>query len=149
VKFQKLLAKLGGKPEYKRKIIRDKTMNDQKLEPQTRSLSTTDARRELGALKVGGRIWFAEEKLGYTVQARSRRFLVCNKPFNLRRTVLYCIVDLKEWVRGPENLIFGMGAETRQDCEEMLERLERVTDCGFQTEVSHRHRIPVEVRKVA
>lgn len=110
-------------------------------------MDETAARRELGALKVGGRVWFAEEKLGYTVQARSRRYLICNKPFNLKRTVLYCIVDLKEWVRGPENLIFGMGAETREDCEEMLARLQKDTGVGFQTEVSHRHRIPLDVRR--
>lgn len=96
-------------------------------------------------LPVGGRVWFAEEKQGYTVQARSARYVVCNKPFNVRRTVLYCIVDLEEQVRGPENLIFGMGAETREQCEEMLARME---DPESVSEVSYRHRIPLVVTRV-
>jgi hypothetical protein len=99
----------------------------------------------VGDLTVDGRVWFAEEKLPYTVQARSRRFLVCSKPFAARRTVLYCIIDLEECVRGPENLIFGMGAETREQCEEMLDRLEREED---PTEVSERRCIPLKVRRV-
>lgn len=101
----------------------------------------------ISALAVGDRVWFVEEKLPYTVQARSRRYLICTKPFNLQRTVLYCIVDFKEDVRGPENLIFGFGAETREQCEEMLKRLQRDTGVGFLTEVSHRHRIPLAVRR--
>ena len=101
--------------------------------------------------KVGDRIWFAEEKQAYTVQARSGRYLVCTKPFNLRRTVLYTIIDLKELVRGPENLVFGMGAETREQCEAMIRRLEgNDTTCGVSpTEVSHRHRIALHVANVA
>lgn len=101
--------------------------------------------RKPGGLPVGARVWFAEEKLPYTVQARSSRFLVCSKPFAARRTVLYCIIDLKERVRGPENLVFGFGAETRAQCERMVRRLEDTDD---PTEVSHRHRIDLVVRRV-
>lgn len=96
-------------------------------------------------LRVDGRVWFAEEARPYTVQARSRRYLVCTKPFAARHTVLYCIIDLKERVRGPENLIFGLGAETREQCEEMVRRLE---DPDKVSAVSHRHRIDLAIARV-
>jgi hypothetical protein len=95
---------------------------------------------ELLAAKVGDKVRFAEEKQAYTVQARSERFLICTKPFNPRRTVLYTVVDLVQRVRGTENLIFGMGAETREDCEQMLNRLER-----GDSEVSYRNRVPLRL----
>lgn len=94
--------------------------------------------------QVGDKIKFEREKQRYTVQARSARYLVCNKPFNARHTVLYTIVDLQERVRGPENLIFGIGAETREQCEAMLGRLTEPDP----TEVLHRHRIPLDVVSV-
>lgn len=92
------------------------------------------------AATVGDKVRFAEERQAYTVQARSKRFLVCTKPFNPRRTVLYTVVDLVQQVRGTEDLIFGFGAETREQCEEMLERLER-----GDTEVSYRNRVPLRL----
>lgn len=103
------------------------------------------------SVKVGDRVKFAEEKQAYTVQARDARYLVCSKPFNPRRTVLYTIIDLEEEVRGPENLIFGMGAETREQCEEMLARLNGSAGPNFdnhRSEVSYRHRIPLCVDRV-
>ena len=95
---------------------------------------------ELLAAKVGDKVRFVEEKQAYTVQARGERFLICTKPFNPRRTVLYTVIDLEQQVRGTENLIFGMGAETREQCEHMLERLER-----GDTEVSYRNRVPLRL----
>jgi hypothetical protein len=95
---------------------------------------------ELLAAKVGDKVRFAEEKLAYTVQARSERFLVCTKPFNPKRTVLYTVVDLAQSIRGTENLIFGLGAETREQCEQMLARLE-----AGKTEVSYRNRVPLKL----
>ena len=98
----------------------------------------------LEAVGVGWRVRFAEERNAYTVQARGSRYLVCTKPFPLRRTVLYTVVDLLEQVRGTENLIFGAGAETREQCDEMLNRLEGREE-HVQTEVSHRNRVPLRV----
>lgn len=121
---------------------------------------------------VGARVFFAEEKAPYRVRARSVRYLVCTKPFNPKRTVLYTIVDLVENVRGPENLVFGMGAESDADCVAMVKRLHGISEpltakalaevktmprnlrkaCQprFEapTEVSHRNRIPVKIDKV-
>lgn len=67
----------------------------------------------------GMKIRFAEEKTAYTVQAVSAngRYVVCTKPFNPRRTVLYTIIDLARGVRGADNRVFHMGYETPEDCQ--------------------------------
>lgn len=91
---------------------------------------------------VGAKLWFDKEKQGYTIRARNERFAVCTKPFNVRRTVLYSVVDFEEGVRGTENLIFGCGAETDEQCREMLERI-----ASGQTEISHRNRVSLCVPK--
>lgn len=96
-------------------------------------------------LPVGGKIWFADEKRPYVVRARSDRYLVCTKPYNLKRTTLYTIVDLRERVRGPENLVFGMGAETREHCEAMIARLHDPTE---PSDVSWRNRVELRVTRV-
>lgn len=55
---------------------------------------------------------------------------------------IYTIIDLHEKVRGTENLIFGSGAETDEQCAEMIDRLSATDN---PTEVSHRNRIPCVV----
>ena len=94
----------------------------------------------LATIVVGDKIRFAEEKQAYTVQARGKRFVVCTKPFNPRRTVLYTVIDVEQRVRGTENLLFGIGAETREQCEEMLARLE-----SGASEVSYRNRVSLRL----
>jgi hypothetical protein len=104
---------------------------------------------DLKTAKVGDKVRFAEERLAYTIRARGERYLVCTKPFNPRKTVLYTVIDLEHKVRGTENLIFCAGAESDEDCAAMLHRLEgRDGDLGFTTEVSHRNRIPLRVEAV-
>ena len=98
--------------------------------------------KEQSKLEVGEKIRFAEEKQSYTIRARDDRFLVCTKPFNLRKTVIYTIVDLVENIRGTENLVFCMGFETDEDCQEALTRLS-----SGESEVSHRNFIRHEVVK--
>jgi siroheme synthase len=78
----------------------------------------------------------------YTVRASNTAFCVCTKPFAARKTVLYTIIDWEQNVRGAEDLVFGMGAETTQECEEMLERL----TLG-ESEVSYRNRVELDIVK--
>jgi hypothetical protein len=112
-------------------------------------------------LKVGSKVKFKPEKRVYTVQASDARFAICTKPFNLKRTVLYTVIDFEENVRGTENLIFGLGAETRQQCERMLNRLNGHSDSGdselvgtahkmqpMKTKVSYRNRVSLDIEKV-
>lgn len=97
---------------------------------------------------VGQKIKFRREKQRFTVRACNERFAICTKPFNPRHTVIYTIIDLQEGVRGTENLVFGMGAETDEQCQEMLKRLTTLEGhdyVHFQTEVSHRNRVPLDI----
>lgn len=89
---------------------------------------------------IGQKIFFASEKRPYTVKACNKRFAVCTKPFNARRTCLYTIIDLKRQVRGTENLIFCMGFETDELCQEALKRLSK-----GETEVSYRNCIDLDI----
>ena len=86
------------------------------------------------------KIKFLEEKRPYTIQSQNDRYLICTKPFNLKKTVLYTIVDLAEEIRGTENLIFGMGFETKEECDDALERL-----IIGESQISHRNRIKLNI----
>lgn len=88
-------------------------------------------------------IKFRNEKQRYTVQAQGKRFLVCTKPFNPKKTVLYTIIDLKEKIRGPEGVVFSIGAETKEQCEEMLDRIQT-----GETEISHRNRRTLDIEMI-
>ena len=95
------------------------------------------------AAEVGARVWFAGEKKPYKVRARNERYLICTKPFNPKRTVLYTIVDLERRVRGRDNMIFGMGYETDEDIAETMAAL-----AAGDVEVSYRHFVNLEVERV-
>lgn len=71
---------------------------------------------------VGEKIKFKSEKKPYRVMACDNRYIVCVKPFNLKHTYLYTIVDLLENERGPENLLFGHDYDLfeAEDCELLL-----------------------------
>lgn len=99
-------------------------------------------------IRPGDFITFEEERVKYEVQARSQRYLVCTKPFRLRNTVIYTIVDLQERIRGTENLVLCSGFETRELCEEAIARLEGRSGLDFVSEVSSRNRAPLRVRLV-
>jgi co-chaperonin GroES (HSP10) len=94
-------------------------------------------------IKLGSKIKFKGEKQAYKVIASSSRYAVCNKPFNVKKTTLYTVIDWREKVRGTENLVFGMGAETPKDCQEMLDRLE-----NGETQVSFRNRVPLKIESI-
>jgi hypothetical protein len=90
---------------------------------------------------VGARVYVPDERRAYKVVAQSERFAVCTKPHF--KTVLYCILDAQNGLRGPENLVFGFGAETKEQCEQMIERLE-----SGETEVNRRRCVPWDVLRV-
>ena len=94
-------------------------------------------------LPVGSHIWFTGEKQCYTVMVRSTNYLICTKPFNPRKTVLYTIVDIAQGIRGTEDLIFCFGAETREACEEMLERI-----VSGESGISRRNRVSLQVERI-
>ena len=118
--------------------------------------------------RVGQKIYFKEEKKPYKIRACDERFLICTKPYNFRKeTVIYTIVDLKENVRGRDGYAFGPYSYYKQDdCDIYLKELqkgakiEEANDIVFKTHVgmiedvgaghvSYRHRIPLNIEKIA
>ena len=94
-------------------------------------------------LKVGDKIKLASEKQRYTVKAKSDRFLICTKPFNPKKTVLYTIIDLTRLVRGPNNMVFNpYDYEIQTDIDECLKDL---IENRHGLEVSHRHSVKLDV----
>jgi hypothetical protein len=89
-------------------------------------------------MKIGDRIKFLEEKTPYRIRALSNYFAVCTRPYNPQCTVIYTVLDFRKSIRGTENVVFCMGAETDEDCEEMLQRFE-----SGESEISHRNNIPL------
>ena len=85
-------------------------------------------------IPVWSKVKFENEKQRYTIQASNIHFAVCTKPFNPKNTVLYTVIDWYRNVRWAENLIFWFWAETREQCEDMLDRL-----TNWDSEVSHRN----------
>lgn len=94
-------------------------------------------------LEVGTKIKFCNEKQRYTVRASNAAYTIVTKPFNARNTVLYAIIDFHEGVRGPEDLIFGMGAETDEEIADMMDRM-----TNGSSEISHRHRCKLDIEAV-
>ena len=91
-------------------------------------------------MEVGKKIKFKEEKQRYTIKACDDQYFICTKPFNAKKTVLYTIVDLKNNIRGTENLIFCAGFETDELCQEALNRLQ-----SGESKISHRNRIGLNI----
>ena len=100
----------------------------------------------LASIKVDDKVWFEEGKYPFTVQARNRRYIVCTRPFYAKKTVLYTIIDTVEKYRGPDNLVFSLGYETREDCERSLAQFERKPN---PVELSYRRKIPLKLLKVS
>lgn len=95
-------------------------------------------------LHKGDKVKFKSERQRYTVQAVSRNFAICTKPFNARKTYFYTIIDIAEGMRGPENLIFHCSdLETKKGCREMMIRLRRGT-----SELSYRRSIPLDIEEI-
>lgn len=89
-------------------------------------------------IKVGDKIKFKSEKQRYTVRAISRKFAICTKPFNARKTYLYSIIDFKNKLRGRDN--YGCyGYETDEQCQEPIKKWDK-------GEIEHSSRMrPIEL----
>lgn len=93
-------------------------------------------------LSVGDKVRFIPEKRPYTIKAKSNKFLICTKPFNLKKTVLYTIIDLERIVRGANNQVFnGYDYTVDKDIQECLNDLE-----SGKLEVSHRNCLKLDIQ---
>ena len=75
-------------------------------------------------IKPGDKVFVPLEVRPYTVRCRDDRFIICTKPFNMKKTVMYFIIDTVEGVRGPDDRVFYSGYETQEQCEERLKELQ-------------------------
>jgi hypothetical protein len=92
-------------------------------------------------LKIGDKIKFLLEERKYTIKAKDDRYLICTKPFNLKKTCLYTIIDLERLVRGANNLVFNnYDYMVQEDIEECLKDLQNGS-----IEVSHRNCVILDV----
>lgn len=91
-------------------------------------------------VEVGDKVYIPNEKKPYKVRARDDRYIICTKPFNLRHTFWYFIVDLVDKWRAPDNMIFCSGYETDEDCQERLIELQ-----NGKIELSSRRGIPLDI----
>ena len=90
-------------------------------------------------IEIGDKIYLDNERNGYTVRARSERFIIATKPFNLENTVYYFFIDVKEKWRAPDYLIFDIfDYKKLEDCEKALIQLE-----SGELELSQRHGVPL------
>ncbi len=92
-------------------------------------------------LSEGEKVYFHGELQPYTVKACDNRFAICTKPYNPKRTVLYTIVDLKEGIRGTNNLVFNCYDYKKQ--KEILECLKDLQ--SGETEITRRNRVPLQI----
>ena len=91
-------------------------------------------------VSVGDKVYIPNQKRPFRVRARDDRYIICTKPFNPKHTVIYFIVDLvKKW-RAPDNMIFCMGYETDEDCQDRLRQLQ-----NGEIELSMRRGIPLDI----
>jgi len=95
-------------------------------------------------LRSGDKIKFQGEGQRYTVRAVSAdgRWAICTKPFNLKHTVLYAIVDFKEAVRGPDDFR-GLGYETPEQITNAMAMLE-----AGEAQVSARSDLRLDIERI-
>ena len=90
------------------------------------------------ALKPGDPVYVHNEVRPYRVKCRDDRYIICTKPYNPKRTVMYFIIDTKLRLRGPDNMVFCSGYETQEQCEGRLRELQ-----SGRIEVSRRNSVPL------
>lgn len=76
-------------------------------------------------LEVDDRVNLADSKRAWTVRGVTRggRFVILTQPFNLKRTVLYSVIDFDRGVRGKDNC-YGLGYETDDQVADALHQFQ-------------------------
>ncbi len=95
-------------------------------------------------IKVKDKVYFAAEKSPYTVKAFDGRYAICTKPYNLKKTVVYTIIDFKEAKRSTNDLIFNIyDYKVQADIDECLKDLN-----SGKIGLSRRNSIELDIIKV-
>ena len=88
---------------------------------------------------VGSKIKFTEDHLWFTVQARNERFIICTT----KGSKYHSIIDLKNNIRGDDNLVFHSGYDDQQHCEARLSEF-----INGDLEISKRNNVPLKILKI-
>ena len=91
-------------------------------------------------VSIGDKVYIPNQKNPFIVKARDERYIICTKPFNPKKTVLYFIVDLKDKRRAPDNMLFCNGYETNEQCIDRLHELQ-----NGEIELSWRNGIDLDI----
>ena len=91
-------------------------------------------------VELEDKIYIPTDKRPYTVKARDNRYIICTKPFNLKHTVLYFIIDLKDKWRAPDDRVFCSGYDTDEQCQEQLKKLQ-----SGEIKLSWRRGVPLDI----
>lgn len=94
-------------------------------------------------LKIGNRIKFLKEKISYKIMAFDDRFIICQKPYNPKRTFMYSIIDLKKNIRGADNCYCKFQYDDLEECKEALKELN-----SGDIEISYRNWCELDIEKV-
>lgn len=92
---------------------------------------------------VGDKIKFLEDKKPYKIQACNENYIIVTKPFNLKHTFLYVIVDFKNCVRGADNYKCFHNYEDPKEAAEAIEELEK-----GELEVSYRNYCELNIERI-
>lgn len=97
--------------------------------------------------KVGDKVKFKQEKQRYTVRACNDRFLICTKPFNVKKTYLYTIVDLEKGIRGADNYYcrFDYLTESEEALKLLIESTLDKEERDYDFYISGRRRIKLDL----
>jgi hypothetical protein len=107
-----------------------------------------------GLIRKGSKIFVKPYNRPFVVKIFNSRYIIATKPFNALHTVLYTIIDLAKWKRGPHNLIFNPydfqverfdSSSDQFDIPELLADLSREEN---PVEISHRKSVDLDITKI-
>lgn len=81
------------------------------------------------ALVPGDKVKLADTVSKWTVRAVTKhgRFVILTQPFNLKRTVLYTVIDFDRGVRGRDDM-YGVGYETDDNIARAIHQFQHTED---------------------
>jgi hypothetical protein len=96
-------------------------------------------------LKRGDKVKLNQFKQRFTVQAASENFAILTKPFNLKKTYSYTILDFRKNLRNRDNQVFGFWEDydNKEGATIALDALEK-----GEIEISHKGPLPIDIEKI-
>lgn len=97
-------------------------------------------------LSLGDKIYFSTDKKPFTVKATNEQFTILTKPFNLKQTVLYTIIDWQRGYRNRNNMLFNpYDYAIQEDIDQCLKDL---CDPNSVVKVSRRGKVELDIIKI-